>query len=144
MLKVFTRSGIAFQYPGSWTLETEEDGDAWTAAFNSQGTAFLIASLRPGPVSPTQITDEALDVMKAEYKELDAEPVVESVGGLPAVGHNIDFLTLDTSINAWSRCVSTTEGNLLIFGQVSELDRHDYETVLKAMLQSVTIADEDE
>ena len=143
MLKVFTRSGIAFQYPGSWTLEIEDDGDAWTTSVASPGTAFLIASLRPGPVSPTQVTDEALAVMKAEYKELDAEPVVESVGGLPAVGYNIDFLTLDTSIEAWLRCVSTAEGNLLILGQVSELDRLDYETVLKAMLQSVTIADEE-
>ena len=143
MLKVFTRSGIAFRYPGSWALETEDDGDAWTASVTSPGTAFLVASLRPGPVSPAQVTDEALGVMKAEYKELDAEPVVESVGGLPAVGHNIDFLSLDTSIAAWSRCVSTSEGNLLILGQVSELDRQDYEPVLKAMLQSVTIADEE-
>ena len=29
MLKVFTRSGVAFRYPGTWTLETEEDGDAF-------------------------------------------------------------------------------------------------------------------
>ncbi len=143
MLKVFTRSGIAFQYPASWTLEIEDDSDAWTVSVASPGTAFLTASLRPGPVSPTQVTDEALSVMKAEYKELDAEPVVESVGGLPAVGYNIDFLTLDTSIEAWLRCVSTSEGNLLILGQVSELDRLDYESVLKAMLQSVTIADEE-
>ena len=143
MLKVFTRSGIAFQYPGSWKLESEDDSDAWTVSVVSPGTAFLMASLRPGPVSPTQVTDEVLGVMKAEYKELDAEPVVESLGGLPAVGHNIDFLTLDTSIAAWLRCVSTAEGNLVILGQVSELDRLDYETVLKAMLQSVTIADEE-
>ena len=143
MLKVFTRSGIAFQYPASWTLEIEDDSDAWTVSVASPGTAFLTASLRPGPVSPTQVTDEALSVMKAEYKELDAEPVVESVGSLPAVGYNIDFLTLDTSIEAWLRCVSTAEGNLLILGQVSELDRLDYETVLKAMLQSVTAADEE-
>ena len=144
MSKLFTRDGIAFQYPGNWAIETEDDDGGWTASISSPGTAFFVVSLRPDNQTPAQVVDEALDAMKAEYKELEAEPVVESVGGFPAVGHNIDFLTLDTAIGAWSRCVSLAEGNLLIFGQVSELDRRQYEQVLKAMLRSFTIADGDE
>ena len=144
MLKLFTRDGIAFQYPGNWSLETEEDDGGWTASISSPGTAFFVVSLRPDNQTPAQVVDEALDAMKAEYKELEAEPVVESVGGFPAVGHNIDFLTLDTAINAWSRCTGLTEGNLLIFAQVSELDRRLYDQVLRAMLGSFAIADGDE
>ena len=143
MLKLFTRDGIAFQYPGNWSLETEEDDGGWTASISSPGTAFFVVSLRPDNQTPAQVVDEALDAMKAEYKELEAEPVVESVGGFPAVGHNIDFLTLDTAINAWSRCTGLTEGNLLIFAQVSELDRRLYDQVLRAMLGSFAIADGD-
>ena len=144
MLKVYTKTGVAFQYPGNWTLDEESDDESWAVTVNSPGTAFFVVSLRPDNQTPAQVVDEALDAMKAEYKELEAEPVVESVGGFPAVGHNIDFLTLDTAIGAWSRCVSLAEGNLLIFGQVSELDRRQYEQVLKAMLRSFTIADGDE
>lgn len=144
MLKLFTRDGVAFQYPGNWAIETEEDDGGWTASIGSPGTAFFVVSLRPDNQTPAQVVDDALDAMKAEYKELEAEPVVESVGGFPAVGHNIDFLTLDTSITAWSRCAGLAEGNLLILAQVSELDRRLYEPVLKAMLGSVVLSEADE
>ena len=144
MLKVYVKSGIAFQYPGNWTLEEEHDDESWAATVNSPGTAFLIASLRPDNQTPAQVVDETLGALKAEYKELDAEPVTETISGYPAVGYDIDFITVDTTITAWSRCVSLTEGNLLVIGQVSEFDRQMYEDVLKAMLGSFTIADEDE
>ena len=49
--------------------------------------------------------------------------MTETIGGYPAVGYDIDFLTI---------------------GQVGEFDRRRYEAVLKAMLRSFTIADEDE
>lgn len=144
MLKVFTRAGIAFQYPGNWTLDEEDDGESWAVTVTSPGTAFFIVSLRPDNQTPVQVVDEALHALKAEYKELDAEPVTESIGGYPAGGYDIDFITVDTTIAAWSRCVSLAEGNLLVIGQVSELDRRMYEEVLKAMLGSFTIADGDE
>ena len=143
MLKVYTKAGVAFQYPGNWTLDEEDDGESWAVTVNSPGTAFFIASLRPDNQTPAQVVDVTLDALKAEYKELDAEPVTETISGYPAVGYDIDFLTLDTSIGAWSRCVGLAEGNLLVIGQVSELDRRMYEPVLKAMLGSFTIADED-
>ena len=142
MLKVFTRAGIAFQYPGNWTVEAEDDAPAWTVTVSSPGTAFAMISLRLEALTPTDVVDETLAALKAEYKELDAEPVVESLGGLPAVGPHIDFLTLDTSIACRSRCASTADGNLLAFTQVSELDRGQYEIVLRAMLRSLTIADD--
>ncbi len=144
MLKVYTKSGVAFQYPGNWTLEEESDDESWAVTVNSPGTAFFIVSLRPDNQTPAQVVEVAIDALKAEYKELDAEPVTETISGYPAVGYDIDFLTIDTSITAWSRCVSLAEGNLLVIGQVSEFDRRMYEDVLKAMLASFTIADEDE
>ena len=144
MLKVYTKTGVAFQYPGNWTLDEEDDGESWAVTVNSPGTAFFIVSLRPDNQTPAQVVDVTLDALKAEYKELDAEPVTETISGYPAVGYDIDFLTIDTSITAWSRCVSLAEGNLLVIGQVSEFDRRMYEDVLKAMLGSFTIADGDE
>ncbi len=144
MLKVYTKSGVAFQYPGNWTSENEDDGESWAVTVTSPGTAFFIVSLRPDNQTPAQVVDEALDALRAEYKELDVESVIETISGYPAVGYDIDFITVDTTIAAWSRCVSLAEGNLLVIGQVSEFDRRMYEDVLKAMLGSFTIADGDE
>src|SRR6185295_3354942 len=91
-------SGVQFQYPGNWTVETDPSGDGWTATVTSPDTALLVFTLRPEAESPASLADEALAALKAEYKELDTEPAVESIAGRPAVGFDVDFLTLDTAV----------------------------------------------
>lgn len=141
MNRTFERSGVTFRYPDNWKLETEEAGDGWTVSLQSPETAFLLVSLRPDAVGAGQVADEALAVLTGEYPDLDAEPVVESLAGLPAVGHDIDFLTLDTAIAGWSRCIDTTAGPLLVLWQTSEYDRERTEPVLRAITASLRIED---
>ncbi len=135
----FDRSGVRFQYPGHWTLDVEDAGDGWTATVQSGQTAFLLASLRPDAGDPAQLADEALAALTAEYKELDAAPVVEPFAGRPAVGHDIDFLTLDTATTCRTRCLDTPAGPLLVMTQVSEYDRERNDPVLLAVAASFTI-----
>ena len=142
-MKSFVRGPVAFQFPDGWEVSAEDDGGAWTASFESGGTAFFVASLRPEMEDAGQLADETLAAMRAEFKELDADPVVVSLGGWPALGHDIDFLTLDTPTHCLTRCVNTTVGPLLFLAQVSELDRRDSEPVLLAILASVRIDDEE-
>ena len=73
---------------------------------------------------------------------VDADPAVETVGGQPAVGHDIDFLTLDTSIQCWTRAVQTPAGPLLVMCQTSEYDRERNEPALRAVVASLQV-DED-
>jgi hypothetical protein len=141
MSQRFDRDGVTFRYPESWTLDAEDGGDGWTVTLTSPETAFLLVSLRPDADDPQQVADEALEALKAEYPQLDADQVVENVAGLPAVGYDIDFLTLDTSIACWTRCVDTTSGPLLVMGQTSEYDRAANEPVLKAICKSITLED---
>jgi len=61
---------------------------------------------------------------------------------LVAVGHEVDFLTLDTSITCWTRCVQTPAGPLLVMCQTSEYDRAEHELVLRAICASLRV-DED-
>lgn len=141
MIQTFERSGVTFRYPANWTLDTEEAGDGWTVTLQSPETAFLLVSLRPDADGAGQVADEALAALKAEYPELDAEPVVDDLAGLPAVGHDLDFLTLDTAILGWSRCIDTTAGPLLVMWQTSEFDRERNEPVLRAITASLRIED---
>jgi len=141
MSRIFERSGVSFQYPDNWKLDTEEAGDGWTVTLQSPETAFLLVSLRPDAVGAGQLADEALTALKAEYPELDAEPAVDDVAGLPAVGHNLDFLTLDITITGWSRSIDTTAGPLLVMWQASEYDRERHEPVLRAIAASLSIED---
>jgi hypothetical protein len=137
----FEQSGIRFQYPDNWQLDTEDTGDGWTVTLQSPETAFLLVSLRPDAESTAELADEALAALKAEYPELDAERAVGSLAGQPAVGHDIDFLTLDTTIISWTRCIETSAGPLLVLCQTSEYDRAQNEPVLRAICASLQIED---
>ena len=58
-----------------------------------------------------------------------------------AIGHDIDFLTVDTPITCRTRCFETLAGPLLLMTQVSEFDRDAVEPVLHAIIASLTIED---
>jgi hypothetical protein len=148
-MNTFERDGISFRYPADWTLETEEadaggEADAeeaggWTATVTSPETAFLMVSLRPEAAHPGDLADQTLDALKADYKELDAENVTETVAGQPALGFDADFLTVDTAIACRVRCLDTFAGPLLLLSQVSEYDRERNEPILRAILASLSV-----
>lgn len=137
MITTFNRSGIQFQYPANWSLDLEEDGDSWTATVQSNELAFLLVSYRPDADDPAELADEALSAIREEYKELDAENAVESFNGRPAIGHNIDFLTVDMSITCRTRAFDTPTGPVLVMCQFGEYDRDKNEPVLDAVCASM-------
>jgi len=137
----FERDGIALQYPDHWKLDQEESEDGWSALFESQETAFLMISLHPDVDDPSQLAEGVLDALREEYPELEADTAVESVAGQPAIGHDISFVALDLTSTARTRCLTATQGCILVMVQLcdSELVRHD--PVLRAMQTSLTITE---
>src|SRR5687768_9494304 len=102
-MKTFERAGVRFQYPANWRIDVDDAADGWTVTVQSPDTAFVLVSLRSEAETAAQVADETLEVLRAEYKELDAETALDSIGGQPAIGHDIDFVTLDTAIACWIR-----------------------------------------
>jgi hypothetical protein len=144
MISTFERDGIRFQYPANWSLEVddEEGEEGWAIALQSPETAFLQVSLRPDANDPAELADQLLEALKSEYKELDATNAVETFAGQLAIGHDLDFLTIDTAILCWTRCVETPAGPLAVLCQVSEYDRSRNEPVLRAICASLSIEEE--
>jgi len=140
-MKTFERAGVRFQYPANWQVDVDDGDDGWAVTIQSPETAFVVVSLRPDAANAAQVADETLEVLRAEYKDLDAETAIDSIGGLPAVGHDIDFVTLDTAISCWTRCVDTSAGPLLVMSQTSEYDRELHEPVLRAIRASIQLED---
>jgi len=140
----FEKDGVAFLYPENWRAEAEEaeDGGGWAVAVSSPDTAFVLVTLRPDARDPADLADQTLDALKAEYQELDAENRVETVGGQAAVGHDIDFLTVDTPSTCRTRCLETPRGPLLVMTQVSEFDRERNDPVLRAVVASLAVDEE--
>jgi len=143
MIRTFERDAIRFQYPAHWELEPSDESDGgWAVSLQSPETAFLLVSLRPDADNPAALADQTLAALKDEYKELDAANAVETLAGQVAIGHDIDFLTLDTAIACWTRCIETLAGSLLVMAQVSEYDRERTQPVLRAICSSLSIQDE--
>jgi hypothetical protein len=140
MISQFNQAGVSFSYPTNWRIEAENSGETeWTVSVHSPATAFVLLSLRPDARDPADLADQTLEALKAEYKELDAENRVETIAGHLTIGHDIDFLTVDTAISCRTRCLETPSGPLLVMCQYSEFDREQNEPVLRAIVASLQV-----
>ncbi len=138
----FQRDGISFTHPANWRVEADDSDGGWAVTVSSPDTAFVIVSLQPEARDPADLADQTLESLKADYQELDAENRVETIAGRMAIGHDIDFLTLDTPITCRTRCLETPAGPLLVLTQVSEYDRDANDPVLRAVVASLRVDEE--
>lgn len=143
MIADFNNFGVSFRYPANWRIESENSSASeWTVTVQSPVTAFVLFAARPDARDPADLADQTLEALKADYKELDAENRVETIAGQLAIGHDIDFLTVDTTITCRTRCLETPAGPLLVMCQTSELDRAESDPVLRAIVASLRIEDD--
>jgi hypothetical protein len=141
MSKQFHHAGVAFTYPDGWKLEPEDHDDGWGLSLHSPATAFV--SIRCHRSSPTieELAETVLAILRAEYPGLEAEPRVESIAGQMALGHDMQFMTLDLTNTAWTRCFYTDAGTLLILGQTTDIDPEGSEAILRGILTSLRLED---
>ena len=143
MAKRFDVAGVSFEYPTSWKAETEEAGGGFTAMLQGDSSAFLLVSLRPDMDTPAEVLQEALTALKIDYQTLDAVEVTDTLAGIPAIGHDIDFMTLDVTIHCKTRCTMTGDGPLLTMVQVSEYDIEEVEPTIREILATLQFTDTD-
>lgn len=124
-------------------MDFEEGDGGWTATVQSQELAFVLFSLRVDVDAPAMLAEEALEAIKEEYKELDIETSTCTICGAPAIGYEIQFLTVDTAITCQLHGVESPAGPFLIMSQYSEYDRKKNEAVLEAIVNSLQFADND-
>lgn len=137
----FERDGIAFQYPETWTLTPEDYEAGWGVSVFSPGTAFLSLTFDAGAAPPDMLADAALGALTDEYPQIEAEPVNDTIAGLPAIGHDFQFLALDLTNTGWIRATIVSTGTLLMFWQANDLEEQHIK-LLRAICSSITIDDE--
>ena len=141
MLGHFQKDGIELRYPNTWHAELEEVGDSWTLVLQSPEMAFLLVSLRPDAVDATHLADEALEALRTEYPQLEVQAALGQCAGQLAIGHDLEFITVDTCITCWTRCLEASAGPLLLMGQTSDYDHDRNEGILQAICRSLTLED---
>lgn len=139
MSKQFKEGDISFRYPENWRLEREDGDEGWTVSLQSPGTAFAIIRIDDNMPDTEEVAQTALDALRSEYPSLEAEPRVETVAGQMAVGHDVNFFTLDMTNTCWTRSLYSEAGTLLVLCQSSDLDLELYEPALRAICASLKV-----
>jgi hypothetical protein len=140
MPATFDHQGVRFLYPENWKLEREDRTDGWTVSVQSPDTAFFLLSLHDEPDIDVILT-AALDVLKAEYTDLEFDEMVDTLAGQPATGHDIRFTSLDLTNTCRTRALPTSAGTLLVLVQFNDLESEINAKVLQAICASLSLAD---
>jgi len=144
MLETYDDHGIRFNYPSDWTLETDDDVLRTTVSVHApDGVAFALVAIDASRPDPTAMAEQALNAMTEEYPDVDIRPVLETIGGHRAVGHDIDFLALDVPNSCSIRCFRTDRRSVLIFNQWSDLETDEIAEQMRALRASIQETDED-
>lgn len=110
-------------------------------SFQSPGTAFLTLTCDESYPGIGSVADAALATLKEEYHQLDDSPYSGTIAGEPAIGHDVEFFSLDLTNTCLIRAFSATQGTILLFAQASDLDPVQIR-VLQAMIASIQLDDE--
>ena len=105
----------------------------------SPGAAFAVVRLERTMPDVVEVVEAALAVLKAEYAALEATSAIETIAGEMAVGHDIEFFSLDVANRAWTRCIFGPAGTVLILCQLSDLDDAEVEYALRAIGTSMRV-----
>jgi len=134
----FTKLGISFQYPDNWTLD-EEDALAGRQSVTvySPGGAFWSVAVHPPSADPARLAQGALDAMRQEYEQLDAEESREIIAGHQTIGYDLNFFALDLTNTAQVRCWQTDRATYTIFWQAEDREFAQIERVFQAITTSL-------
>jgi hypothetical protein len=139
MPQQFDDRGVHFQYPEGWRLEREDGETGWTVSVQSPQTAFLLISVDEGMPSTEEVAETALEALRSEYPELEADDRVDTIAGQPALGHDIQFFSFDLTNTCWTRAFYSEVGTVLVMWQANDLELDAYEPVLRAMCASLRV-----
>jgi hypothetical protein len=145
MTETYDDHGIRFEYPNGWELEVTDDGPLTTVAVQAPGgLAFALVTVDDSCPVPAEVADQALGALREEYPVLDAVPALETINGHHAIGHDVEFISLDMTNSCTIRCFRTPRRTVLLFGQWSELGDQASETTLVSVRRSFEETDGDE
>jgi len=142
MAERFEKNGICFLYPENWRLEREESETGWSVLLQSPDTAFFLLSLDEDGPDSDQVINTALEALRDDYPDLEADECVDSLAGQPAIGHDIRFTSLDLTNTCWTRSFYCADGTVLVMCQLNDLELEQHEPVLRAICASLKVEDE--
>ncbi|WP_422928447.1 hypothetical protein [Singulisphaera sp. PoT] len=139
----FNDHGIRFDYPADWEVEIDEEETVTTVSLQSPGgLAFALVTVDETCPAPAEVADEALNAMREEYPDLEAAPALETLAGQRAVGHDVEFISLDMTNTCAIRCFRTPRRTVLVFGQWSDIEAEESAAQIQGLRRSLEETDQ--
>jgi hypothetical protein len=139
MPAIFDQDGVRFQYPENWEMVREDNPSGWTVSLQSPATAFFMLTYDSDMPEAELMAETALEAMQAEYKGLESEPIVETIAGQPACGHNMRFFSFDLTNTCCTRSFYGAGGTVLLLWQTNDLELEIVEPIVQAMCASLRV-----
>ena len=135
---VYDKMGIRFLYPDNWTLDEDEaiGGNRSVTVYSPSGAFWSIALHAPG-TDPDELAEMAVEALKAEYPQTEAEAADELVGQQLVAGYDVHFFYLDFVSTAAIRGFRTSEATCLILCQAEDREFEALDQVFRAITTSL-------
>lgn len=138
MFSTYDRSGISLAYPENWTLEEDTDEEArLNLTITSPNTAFWNLIVYNETLDLPHVIDQAIEVLRAEYPELETVEAVDEVAGEPLTGIDAHFFYLDLTSTCRLRARHVGTTTLLILCQSEDRELEQADQVFGAITQSL-------
>jgi hypothetical protein len=136
--RIYEDHGVRFEYPSDWEVEVTKDSlEATVGVQEPSGLAFVLVTIDESCSDPGDVAETALEAMREEYPDLDAVPMVETIGEHDMIGHDVEFFALDIANAATVRTFGTPRRTILFFGQWTELGDNNLADIIRGMLSSL-------
>ena len=137
----FARLGLAFDYPDSWTVDTDDaaDGQAAVTVSAPEG-GFWSVITHAGGTDPGSLAAAVLQEMREEYRDLDSEETTDEIAGRTLTGYDFNFYCLDLTNTAQVRTLALPTATYVFFCQAEDRDWERISHVFAAMTTSFLTA----
>lgn len=135
----YDNSALRFAYPDDWELVETPSDDGLTINLQSPGSMFVLVTMYDRQVPPQELADEALAAMREEYPDLDAFPVSQTIADRPAIGHDVDFFSLDLTNTCWIRAFASGRRSVLVFAQTNDMELDCGKQIFRAICESMEL-----
>ena len=134
MSKVFDKMGVRFEYPDEWQIDTKELQESSNSiTIYGPQDCFWSLQINPQEVSPKEMVEQALQVMRDEYEDVEAEAFQETFDHLEVLGYDMTFYCLDLTNTAQVRAFRDEVASYVVFCQAEDRDFEEAEPVFAAI-----------
>jgi hypothetical protein len=143
MIKTYEGLGLSCMYPENWTLTEDTDEDRVLGfTVESPTSAFMTVTEYPWTVAPREALEQAQDVMKSEYDNIEydeVDPELEIDGKPLADSRACDshFYYLDLLVVSKLIAFTVDRKTFMVQIQSEDRDFQGLEMVFQAMLVSM-------